>query len=162
MVAGVVFGTGGEALVGQQTDSGPASRPWWSLWTVPARHDRLLLGMTTYHIGDEDREGWQNDYAIGLVARSVFAATFVTTHGDRALTAGFERAWFSAASGPHALWVGFRAGLMYGYDEELGWLAGAVPVLPYAQPLVYGRVGPLALDVGYTWVVLSVTASVAF
>ena len=137
------------------------ARPWWALWTVPARQDRLLLGMTTVHI-DSDREGWQNDYALGLVVRSVYTATFVTTHGDRALTAGFERAWFSVESGPHAFWVGFRAGLMYGYDEELGWLAGAIPVLPYAQPLAYGRVGPLALDVGYTWVVLSVTASLAF
>ena len=51
---------------------------------------------------------------------------------------------------------------MYGYDEELGSLAGEVPVLPYAQPTAFFRVGPLAAEIGYTWVVVSVLASFAF
>jgi hypothetical protein len=58
--------------------------------------------------------------------------------------------------------MGFRAGLVYGYDEELGWLAGDVPVLPFFQPIILAHAGPVGVDVGYAWVVMSVTVAVRF
>jgi len=58
--------------------------------------------------------------------------------------------------------VGFRAGLVYGYDGRLGWLAEAVPVLPFAQPVLYTRIGPFTAAITSTWVVVSVTAGLRF
>ena len=53
--------------------------------------------------------------------------------------------------------LGFRTGLVYGYDRRLGYVAEAVAILPYAQPLAMIRLGPASLDFSYTWVVVSVT-----
>ena len=58
--------------------------------------------------------------------------------------------------------LGFRAGLLYGYDERLGWIAGKVPIIPLLQPVVYGRLGPVTADLTYTWVVVSLTAGLRF
>ncbi len=134
---------------------------WWSLWSEPAGQDRVILYMTSVHI-DSDREGWSNDQAFALVYRSVYGGTFRTTHGPRGWALGLERSWASVESGPVGATMGFRTGLVYGYDEELGWLAGDVPVLPFFQPTVLAHAGPVGVDVGYAWVVMSVTVAVRF
>jgi hypothetical protein len=41
-------------------------------------------------------------------------------------------------------------------------MAERYPILPFAQPIVYGRVGPLTLDFAYTWVVMSLAAGIRF
>ena len=37
--------------------------------------------------------------------------------------------------------------LVYGYDEELGWLADQTPILPFGSPMIQARLGPLVTDV---------------
>jgi hypothetical protein len=103
---------------------------WWSLWSEPAGQDRAIIYMSSTHI-NSTREGWSNDYAFALLYRSLYGGTFRTTHGPRAWTFGLERSWAAVETGPVGAMLGFRTGLMYGYDEELGWLAGDVPVLPF-------------------------------
>jgi hypothetical protein len=161
VVLGLLF-TVGPGEVAAQEEQEDAGRSWWSLWSVPAGRDRVIPFMTSAHVHSDTREGWSNDLAFALIYRSVYGATFRTSHGPRAWTLGLERSWLSRDSGAFGSMLGFRAGLMYGYDEELGWLAGDVPVLPFFQPIVYLQAGPLAMDVGYAWVVLSVTGAVRF
>lgn len=147
--------------VGAQEKAGHKARPWWALWSTTSVEDRLIPVMWTLHLDDPD-EGWSNDRTVALIYRGFYAGTFRTTHGPRAWTLGVERSWIRAEHGRLAASLGYRAGLVYGYDERLGWMAGKYPVLPFAQPFVYAGVGPIGLDVAYTWVVLSITAGVRF
>lgn len=141
--------------------AGDTGRAWWSAWTEPATEDRIIWGMWTVHVNHLD-EGWSNDRTFALIHRGLYAATFRTTHGPRAYTVGFERSWLSAQRGPLGGMLGFRTGLVYGYDGRLGWMAEKYPVLPFVQPVLYTRVGPLATDLTYSWVVVSVTAAMRF
>ena len=58
--------------------------------------------------------------------------------------------------------LGFRSGLVYSYDGQLGWMAEKYPILPFVQPVLCGRVGPVSAYPTYTWVVLSLTAGLGF
>jgi hypothetical protein len=136
-------------------------RRWWYLWSRASPHNRVLAAMWTIHLNHLD-DGHSNDSLYGVIWRGGYVATFDTTHGGRAYTVGVERDFVSGSVGPLGAMLGFRTGLVYGYDGELGWMAEAVPILPFAQPVVYARVGPLTADVTYTWVVMSLTAGVRF
>lgn len=136
-------------------------RRWWNVWSEPSPEDRMLWGMWTTHLNRDD-DGWQNDRILALIYEGFYAATFRTTHGPIAYTVGVERSWVEGSAGPLFGMVGFRSGLVYGYDGRLGWVADKYPVLPFAQPVLYGRLGPLTTDLTYTWVVISLTAGLRF
>lgn len=136
-------------------------RHWWNGWTEPSPAHRIVWGMWTTHLNRED-DGWQNDRTLGVIHGGFYAATFRTTHGPRAYSVGVERSWARASAGPVLGMLAFRGGLVYGYDGRLGWMAEAVPILPFVQPVLYTRIGPLTADLTYTWVVISVTAGLRF
>ena len=136
-------------------------RAWWNVWSRPSPERRLIIGMWTTHLNRE-RDGWQNDKTVALVYEGFYGGTFRTTHGPRAYSLGVERSWLTGSAGPVEGMIGFRTGLVYGYDGRLGWAAEKYPILPFAQPVLYARIGPLATDLTYTWVVLSVTAALRF
>ena len=137
----------------------PERGPWWTLWSRPSPHDRLIVGMITTHLYELD-EAPTNNWAIGFVYRNVVGATFITTHGPRGWVLAFERAWLEGTLGPMRTMLGFRAGLVYGYDERLFPLAEHTPILPYGQPVFLVDAGPVSLDFTYTWVVVSLTAGI--
>lgn len=130
--------------------------PWWTLWSRRTPHDRLIAGMTTMHVYQID-EGLRNNQAVGVVYVGFVGATFITTHGPRGFVLAAERSWREGRWGPVRTMVGFRAGLIYGYDERLFELARHTPILPYGQPVLLLQGGPLTVDLTYTWVVMSLT-----
>jgi hypothetical protein len=136
-------------------------RHWWTLWTRASDRDRLIGAMWTLHLHHLD-EGWSNDGAVALVYRGLYGGTFETTHGPRAYSVGLERSWLSRDWRWAGAMLGFRTGLVYGYDGRLGWLAEKYPILPFAQPVIYTELGPVAADFTYTWVVVSLSAAVRF
>jgi len=144
---------------GQEQDDG--ERRWWNLGTEASEHDRLILGMWTIHINHMD-EGWSNNGAVVAIHRGFYGATFRTTHGPRAISFGVERSWATGTAESLGGMLGFRAGLVYGYDGRLGWVAEKTPVLPFIQPLVHFRAERVSVDLTYTWVVISIAASVHF
>lgn len=144
---------------GQSPDDG--GRRWWTVWSEASREDRILWGMWTIHLYDLGG-GLSNDRVATVIYRGHYAGTFRTTHGPRGYTVGVERSWISGTAGPFAGMIGFRGGFVYGYDHRLGWMAEKYPVLPFAQPVLYGRIGPLTADVTYTWVVMSLTGGLRF
>ena len=153
------------AQASQQTAGAAAGtqdeRRWWNVWSTTSEENRLIWGMWTTHINREE-DGWQNDKTLALIYDGFYGGTFRTTHGPRAYTLGVERTWVSRSAGPVAGMLGFRAGLVHGYDRRLGWAAEKFPILPFAQPVLYARVGPLTTDLTYTWVVISLTAALRF
>lgn len=132
---------------------------WATLWSKRTPHDRLIVGMVTVHVYDFSKPLDQNN-ALGLVRDGVLGATFITTHGPRGYVVAFERSWAEGRWGPFETMVGFRAGLVGGYDGRLFEQADHVPILPYAQPMGLLRWGGVTLDLTYTWVVMSLTAGV--
>lgn len=142
-------------------DQSAATRPWWLLWSKTSQQDRVLWAMWTLHIHHVD-EGLSSDGLGGVIYRGGYAATFVNSHGLRVYSVGLERKWVSGEWGPLAGMLGYRAGLVYGYDGQLGWMAEKSPILPFVQPVLYGRIGPVSTDLTYTWVVLSLTAGLGF
>jgi len=135
--------------------------PWWTLWSWRSPHDRILAGAFTIHLYNLGAAP-TNSHSIGLIYNGVLGATFITTKGPRGWVVAFERAWLEGSWGPTRTMLGFRAGLVYGYDERLFAMAGILPIFPYGQPLALIRWGPASLDVTYTFVVVSATASVTF
>lgn len=145
----------------EQSADGEARR-WWNAWTEASPEDRLIWGMWTVHLY-KIHEGVSYDPTmVALVLDGFYAATFRTTHGPRGYTVGVERSWISGSSGPLGGMIGFRGGLVYGYDHRLGWVAEKYPILPFVQPVLYGRIGPITTDLTYTWVVMSLTAGLRF
>lgn len=136
-------------------------RAWWNVWSEASTEDRVLWGMWSTHLNREN-DIWQNDQILALIYRGLYAGTFRTTHGPQAYSLGVERSWAQGSAGPLFGMVGFRGGLVYGYDRRLGWVAEKYPVLPFAQPVLYARMGPITTDLTYTWVVISLTAGLRF
>lgn len=131
------------------------------LWSRTSQEDRVLWGMSTLHLHHLDW-GLSNDQLIGVIWRGAYAATFINTHDRRTYTIGMERDWLSGSVRPLHGMLGFRTGLVYGYDRQLGWMAQRYPVLPFAQPVAYLRLGAFTVDAAYTWVVVSFTGGLRF
>lgn len=91
-----------------------------------------------------------------------FAATFVNSYGERTYILGVERSWLDLRRGPLGFGVGYRAGLIAGYDERLIGIARHTPVLPFAGFLVWSKLGPLGIDSYYVYRAITVEASVVF
>jgi hypothetical protein len=159
--ARAIDSTAVEDVVPDPADRAEGERHPFLLWTRASDANRILVGQWTWHLS-KNRHGVQNDRILAVVYEGYFLGSFRTTHGPRAYTVGLERHWLSVGSKSFRGAVGYRLGLVYGYDGRLGWLAEAVPVLPFAQPLVYARAGPVSADLTHTWVVISVAAGVPF
>ena len=71
-------------------DQSGETRPWWLLWSRTSQQDRVLWAMWTLHIHHMD-EGLSNDDLAGVTYRGAYAATFITTHGQRGYSLGLER-----------------------------------------------------------------------
>jgi hypothetical protein len=121
-----------------------------------APDNEILLGMWTAHISGGTNHDRAANNTVGLVYKSFFAATFTNTYSRQSVAAGLERMWVTQQINTHTtLSLGYRLGLMYGYDKRLMRLAGQTPILPFAQLLAdfsYRRVG---LEISYTGIVIS-------
>jgi hypothetical protein len=156
-------GAGGDApasVSGRSPGVDPPRGPWWTLWSWRTPHDRVIAGMITMHVY-ELGQAPTNNHTFGVIYHGVLGATFITTHGPRGFAAAFERAWLEGTLGPARTMLGFRAGLVYGYDRRLFELADHTPILPYGQPVLLVRAGPISLDLTYTWVVFSLTGGIS-
>jgi hypothetical protein len=129
-----------------------------------ARHrepTRLYFGMWTTHL-NRDVVALDNNWVIGVSYRGVFAATFLNSFGRRAYTAGIQRTLFATEPRPFGASLGYRIGLVSGYDGRFMRVARDTPVLPLVQPFVSVDVHHIGVEVSYTFVVVSVAASYRF
>lgn len=137
-------------------------RRWWNAWSGPSSHDRLYLGLWSAHTFESDFPDFFSNRALGLQYSSLFGVSFVNSYGDRSLAVGAERSWLRWSAGPLHTMLGFRAGLIYGYDEKLVSVAGLTPVLPLLQPVAMLRFGAFGADVGWVPRVMSITGGFFF
>ena len=120
---------------------------------------RLYVGMWTIHFRDLDR-GLENNWVLGLSWGRIYGATFINSSGKRAYSLGVQRTVARWDSRIVSAGLGYRAGLVTGYDERLFRLAGETPVLPLIQPLITLDTNRLGLELSYVWVIASVGLNV--
>ena len=130
---------------------------------APRRREpaRVYFGMWTTHLRS-DVVALHNNWVIGGTYRGVFGATFRNSFGRRAFTAGIQRTIVRTEPRPFGASLGYRVGLVSGYDGRFMRIARDTPVLPFIQPFVTVDVQHIGVEVSYTFVVLSVAASYRF
>ncbi|MDR3477547.1 MAG: hypothetical protein P4M14_05890 [Gammaproteobacteria bacterium] len=128
-----------------------------ALWGVPANDPTLALGMWSYHLKKEqdDMDNSRNDL-IGLAYRGVFVGTLVNSQRRRSYVIGLQRYWRTETIGQDLKWqLGYRLGLIYGYDRKFGRIAEQIPVLPFPQVISDLTWKHFGWELSYTWVVVS-------
>jgi hypothetical protein len=122
---------------------------------------RLYVGMWTTHL-KHDAVSLRNNWVAGLTYRGFFGGTFLNSYGRRAFTAGIQRTILAAEPHPFGASLGYRVGLVSGYDGRFMRIARETPVLPFVQPFVTLDVHRVGFEIQYTFVIVSVAASVRF
>ena len=122
---------------------------------------RLYLGMWTVHFRDPGR-GIENNWLVGVSWRGIYGATFINTFGNRSYSAGFQGILARWNPGLISLGLGYRVGLLTGYDERFMPLAGKTPVVPLVQPRLTLDGKRLGLELSYSGVVASTGFNVRF
>jgi len=131
----------------QSSRDGHPTRVYFGMWTTHLKYDVITL---------------ENNWAVGLSTRGYFAATFRNSFDRRAFAAGLQRTLVSTRDRPIDLSVGYRLGLISGYDGRFMRIARDTPVMPLIQPFVTLEVYRLGLEVSYTFVVVSASLSYRF
>lgn len=110
------------------------SRSFWSkLWGTPAP-TAIYPGMFTFHLEKASRDDNWNNQLIAGTYKGFFAGTFINSFYDRGYALGIQRMWDTEQlSDNFKNSVGYRLGLVTGYDERLAPIAGKTPVLPFPQ-----------------------------
>ncbi len=110
------------------------SRSFWSkLWGTPAP-TAIYPGMFTFHLMPSSRDDNWNNQLIAGTYKGYFAGTFINSFYDRGYAVGVQRMWDTEQlSDNFKNSVGYRLGLVTGYDERLMPIAGKTPVLPFPQ-----------------------------
>jgi hypothetical protein len=119
---------------------------------------RIYVGMWSTHLRDIGR-GLRQNWLVAAGWRGWYGGTFINSFGDRSFVAGIERTVARGSGGPVIPGVGYRLGIVTGYDERFIGIAGRVPALPMAQVTGEVAVGPTAVEVGWAGLVASLVPS---
>jgi hypothetical protein len=131
-------------------------------WGSRSPRRRVIPGLWGMHFFDQQplRPFWTR--GAGFQASGWFGGAFMNSYDDLSLIAGIEREWGAWRAGAFAMGVGYRAGLLSGYDRELFALADKTPVLPFVGLDVWLQTGPVGVDVFYVYRALAIEASIAY
>ncbi len=124
--------------------------------------DRVVLLMGALHPFESQFPEVEGRQGFGLHWRGWYVASFVNSYTERAYAAGLERDWYSVRDGATALGVGYRLGVVTGYDERLFSVARHSPVLPFAGILAWVDAGPVAVDAFYVYRAITLEVSARF
>lgn len=123
---------------------------------------RAIAGIWALHPFEPQFPEVEWTHGWGLVWGQWFGATFINSYDERAFIAGIERSWASTRPGTVEAGVGYRVGLVTGYDERLIAWAKHTPVLPFGGLLLWSDVGPLGVDVFYVYRAITLETSLRF
>jgi hypothetical protein len=109
---------------------------------------RLHVGMWTSHLSSVSK-GLDANWLVAMGWRGVYGGTFVNSFGRRAFAVGIERPLARDEGGSVDAGLGYRFGLVTGYDERLIGLAAKTPVLPALQVMGDVAVGRTGLELAW-------------
>lgn len=141
-----------------------STRSWETLFGKVEPRPMLGLGMWSYHLKHESQnfDNSRNDL-VGLSYDGYFLATLVNSENRRSYAAGVQRYWLTKNLKPDLMYqLGYRLGLIYGYDRKLGKYAAHVPVVPFPQFLFDLTWKHFGWEISYTWVVVSTSFYIRF
>jgi len=156
--------------VSGQSSQGPIDRgverdraePGFSIWgRVPDRR-RFIPSIWAMHPFEPHFPEPEWTKGFGLQFEMIYAGTFINSYGDRAFVGGVELEWISGDWGPIGTGLGYRTGLVTGYDEQLFDIAEHTPVLPFIGLLAWVDIGPVGADVFYVYRAITLEASIGF
>jgi hypothetical protein len=122
---------------------------------------RLYVGKAALHLERMD-EGLSWHPMVGVSWRGFFLKTFVNTHEGRTWAGGVGRGVLGAEGSDYAVRLGYRLGVVRGYDARLMRQAEEWPVLPAGQVVLDARVRGVGVQFAWVWIVSSMSAFVEF
>ncbi len=122
---------------------------------------RLYLGMWTFHFRWQE-SGIKRNPVLAFSWNGIFVGTFVNTYEDRSFTAGYQGEILTAQLGEVRLGLGYRAGLLSGYDERLHPFAGRSPVFPLGQARIAADTRWGGFEVTYAGIIATGAAYLRF
>lgn len=131
------------------------------LGTTP-RRNRIIPGLWAMHPFEPQFPELDGTRGFGGLWGHWFGATFVNSYDERTFIAGIERTWVELGRGAFRTGLGYRAGLITGYDERLIGIARHTPVLPFGGVLLWTQVGPLGLDAYYVYRAITLEVGLVF
>ncbi len=126
------------------------------LWGEPGE-DTIMLGMWSYHFVDNDDSYQTNNQLLAVSYKGYYAGTFINSHDNRTWSLGVERDIYRAGMDSLAVSVGYRAGIMYGYETMQIFETKLFPLFQVYTNLSYKWVG-----VQLTWAGSVVTSGFVF
>lgn len=125
---------------------------WGLLPGAPARN-ALYLGMWSHHFGEDDDDDYRTaNHLIGGAYRGCYAGTFINSSNDRTVSLGWQRDLFTQKWSQVRLDLGYRLGVMYGYDD---YSLGDTKLFPLGH--LYADVAYRNVGLQFSWVAEVVT-----
>jgi len=120
-------------------------------WGTP-EPSTLYLGMWTKHF----HPGFTDNQLVAVNFHGYFAGTFLNSWHDRSFAAGVERSVHQGSVGDAGAYsVGYRLGVINGYDSRLIRGAGSTPVVPFAQVIGNASWKRVGVQGSYCWLVVT-------
>ncbi len=97
--------------------------------------DQLYLGMYTLHFDDKSRRirNWQQNL-IAVQYKGLFLGTFDNSFYNRCWAAGISREVYSSPlSNDWDIEMGYKVGLIYGYEEDEAPFSSISPIIPLIE-----------------------------
>lgn len=134
----------------------------FSILGSPPERRRIIPGLFALHPFDPKFPEMAWTRGGGIQASTWFAAGFMNSYERFSLIAGVERNWWQHEAVGATLGVGYRVGLLTGYDRRLLQIADQLPALPVGGLLVWMDLGRVAVDTFYVYRALTVEGSFPF
>ena len=115
--------------------------------------DTIYLGMWSYHFIDNEDDYETTHNLLAFTYRGYFAGTFINSLSDRSWGAGVQRDMYRTELGMLSMEIGYRLGLLYGYDSMQIANTGLFPLLQVYSDFHYNHLG-----VQFAWAGSTVTA----
>ena len=123
-----------------------------------AERTRVYFGMWSTHLRDIS-EGLDANSLIGVSYRGYYCATFINSFGDRALSLGLQRSFTPGSRRSLTTALGYRAGILTGYDERFFGIGDKLPVVPFVQIMGTVDIRNVGVELAYAGVVASVSVN---
>ncbi|MGI9536945.1 MAG: hypothetical protein ACR2PB_07735 [Desulfocapsaceae bacterium] len=128
----------------EQQSEAEASISWQHIYQLfkgePAQNS-IYLGMWSHHIIDNDDEYQTTHNLLGITYRGFFGGTFINSVDEQAWGAGVQRDLYSTKYEVISMELGYRLGVLYGYDSMQMANSGLFPLLQMYADLHYEHIG---------------------
>ncbi len=116
------------------TDTAAPTKTTWDKIKGTKTKPALYLGMVTFHLEPGSRDDRWNNNLVAVSYDGFIAGTLMNSFDDRAFVFAIERLWSTQQLSANVTnSVGYRLGLITGYDERMMQIAEYTPVLPFPQ-----------------------------